>query len=67
MGERAGTLYLYTGEGVDNTLLYSQPYYVNNEGWFTFLLDSPIPVTDGEKYTFRLSNIAWRYYSGQDP
>ncbi len=63
----AGQLSIYAGEGISGALLSSQAVtyqQVGNAGFQQFVLTTPVPVTAGQQYTFRLtaaagSNIWW--------
>jgi hypothetical protein len=50
------TLNIFTGTGNGGTLLYSETVTISGTGnfWETFVIDTPVPITESEVYTFEI-------------
>ena len=63
------TLKVFQGNTVSGTPLYEQSGLSAGSGWQTIALSSPVPVVDGQQYTFQITDASLRYtfsdaYSG---
>jgi len=63
------TLKIFQGNTVSGTPIYEASGISAGSGWQTITLPNPVPVTDGQQYTFQLTDASLRYtfsnaYSG---
>lgn len=60
-GISGSNLKVFLGNGVSGTPVYEQSGVSASSGWQTIVLNSPVPIDEGEAFTVQLTNASIRY------